>query len=90
MLQNLGMTEILVFGGIIVLLFGAKRLPQLGRSLGQGINDFYRGLTGRLNDEGPKTIEGESRPQLPSHDADTSKRSAQQSERDLYHNDANR
>jgi sec-independent protein translocase protein TatA len=29
---------------IILLLFGAKRLPELGRSLGQGIKEFREGL----------------------------------------------
>jgi sec-independent protein translocase protein TatA len=30
---------------IIALLFGAKRLPELGRSLGQGVKEFKEGLT---------------------------------------------
>ena len=30
--------------GIIVLIFGATRLPQLGRGLGEGISNFKRGL----------------------------------------------
>ena len=37
---------------IIALLFGAKRLPELGRSLGQGIKEFKEGIN--TNEEEPK------------------------------------
>ena len=37
-------THLLVLLVIIVLLFGAKRLPEMGRSLGQGIKEFKEGL----------------------------------------------
>jgi sec-independent protein translocase protein TatA len=30
---------------VLVILFGASRLPSLGRSLGQGIHEFKKGLT---------------------------------------------
>jgi sec-independent protein translocase protein TatA len=36
---------------IIVLLFGAKRLPELGRSLGSGIREFKGSLTGEDDDD---------------------------------------
>ncbi len=36
---------------IIALLFGAKRLPELGRSLGQGIKEFKEGIN--TNEEEP-------------------------------------
>ena len=41
---GLGTTELLVIGGIVVLLFGGKKLPQLGRSMGSAITNFKRGL----------------------------------------------
>nr|WP_320049800.1 twin-arginine translocase TatA/TatE family subunit [uncultured Desulfuromonas sp.] len=41
---GLGTTELLVILGIIVVLFGAKRLPQLGAGLGKGIKNFKQGL----------------------------------------------
>ncbi|MFW6147181.1 MAG: Sec-independent protein translocase subunit TatA/TatB [Thermodesulfobacteriota bacterium] len=37
---GLGTTELLVIGGIIVLLFGAKRLPEIGKGLGSAIREF--------------------------------------------------
>ena len=41
---GLGTTELLVIGGIVVLLFGGKKLPQLGRSMGSAITNFKKGL----------------------------------------------
>jgi sec-independent protein translocase protein TatA len=37
---GLGTMELLVIGGIIVLIFGAKRLPEIGRGLGSAIREF--------------------------------------------------
>ena len=37
-------THLLLFLLLILLLFGAKRLPEVGRSLGQGIKEFKEGL----------------------------------------------
>jgi sec-independent protein translocase protein TatA len=42
---NLGPMEMLIVMGIAVLLFG-KRLPEVGRSLGKGIVEFRKGLSG--------------------------------------------
>jgi sec-independent protein translocase protein TatA len=41
---GLGTTEIIIIAFVIVLLFGGKRLPQLGRSLGSAITNFKKGL----------------------------------------------
>lgn len=41
---GLGTTELLVIGGCILLLFGGKKLPQLGRSMGSAITNFKKGL----------------------------------------------
>lgn len=40
MLRNFGVTELLIILAIILLLFGATRLPQLARGIGQGIKEF--------------------------------------------------
>jgi TatA/E family protein of Tat protein translocase len=53
MLANFGWTEILMLSGIVILLFGAKRFPIIGRSLGQGISNLFRGLKGTLDDDPP-------------------------------------
>ena len=42
---GLGTTELMVIAGVIVLLFGGKKLPQLGRSMGSAITNFKKGLS---------------------------------------------
>lgn len=42
-LPNIGWTEMIVVGVVMLLLFG-RRLPEVGRSLGQGIVQFKKGL----------------------------------------------
>lgn len=41
---GLGTTEIIVIAFVVVLLFGAKKLPLLGRSMGSAITNFKKGL----------------------------------------------
>ncbi len=43
---NLGYGEILLIFLVILLLFGAKRLPELARGLGQGIREFKGAVDG--------------------------------------------
>jgi len=52
MFGNLGMSEMLILLVIVLLLFGAKRLPEIGGSLGKGIREFKGSL---------KEVEGEIR-----------------------------
>lgn len=42
---NLGFTEILVILLLVLLLFGAKRLPEIGASMGKGIREFKRSIS---------------------------------------------
>ena len=42
---NLGFTEIMVILLVVLLLFGAKRLPEVGSSIGKGIREFKRSIT---------------------------------------------
>lgn len=45
MFGNLGFTEIAILLLILVLFFGAKRIPEIGASIGKGIKEFKRGLS---------------------------------------------
>ena len=45
--MSLGWGELLVIFGIIVLLVGARRLPDVGRSVGQAIREFQRAILGK-------------------------------------------
>ena len=42
---NLGVWEILMIMVVVLLLFGAKRLPEVGSSIGKGIREFKRSIS---------------------------------------------
>ncbi|HXE57132.1 MAG TPA: twin-arginine translocase TatA/TatE family subunit [Gemmatimonadales bacterium] len=42
---NLGFWEIMMIALAVLLLFGAKRLPEIGASMGKGIREFKRSLS---------------------------------------------
>ncbi len=46
MFGNLGWPEIILLLLVALLLFGAKKLPEVGRSLGKGIREFKKALKG--------------------------------------------
>jgi sec-independent protein translocase protein TatA len=41
---NIGPQEMFILFLIIILLFGAKRIPEIGRSIGRGIQEFKKGM----------------------------------------------
>ena len=43
----LGIQEIVLLIVLFGIIFGAKRLPELGRSLGRGMREFRNGVTGK-------------------------------------------
>ncbi len=47
----IGIPELLVILFIIVLIFGASRLPELGKGLGKGIRNFKEATRDGLNDK---------------------------------------
>lgn len=51
-MPNIGPMELLVILAIVLVLFGARKLPLLGRGLGEGIRNFRSGLKGDAT-EGP-------------------------------------
>jgi sec-independent protein translocase protein TatA len=54
MLANIGPPEIILIVIAIVLLFGARKLPELARSLGRSSKEFKAGLKeGAVDDEEP-------------------------------------
>ncbi len=55
-MPNIGLPELLIIFAIIVLLFGATRLPGLGKSVGQSVRGFKQGLSGD-DEEKPKELE---------------------------------
>ena len=62
MLPNLGPTELILIFLIVLLLFGANRIPEIAKGLGKGIRDFKKGMSGideevRKDDATPPRIE---------------------------------
>ena len=57
---NVGTPEILIIVLIVLLLFGAKRLPELAKGLGQGIREFKGAIDGAKKD-----IEGSNENEKP-------------------------
>ena len=47
----IGMPEIILLGLIALLLFGPKRLPEMGRGLGKGLREFKDSVSGDHKDE---------------------------------------
>lgn len=45
-MPSLGVPELVIIFLIVILLFGASRLPQIGKGLGEGIRFFKKGLKG--------------------------------------------
>jgi sec-independent protein translocase protein TatA len=71
---GIGLPEILIFLVIVLLLFGAKRVPEIGRSVGKGMREFKDAVTGRDDDRPPRLPEApedEERVASPSRERDT-------------------
>jgi len=62
-MPNIGPLELVVILVIVLLLFGAKRLPELGRSLGSGMKEFKDSVTGKDSDNGRTELEAGDAPQ---------------------------
>ena len=50
MLGNLGFPEILIIMVIVLLLFGAKRIPEIAGSMGKGIKEFKKNINEATNE----------------------------------------
>lgn len=40
----IGTTELLLIGGLVLLLFGGKKLPEMMKGLGKGVSEFKKGV----------------------------------------------
>jgi sec-independent protein translocase protein TatA len=57
----IGLPELGVVLIVVLIIFGPKRLPQMGRSLGAGMREFKDGITGKGDGDGD---EPEPRPEI--------------------------
>ncbi len=69
--SGLGMWEMILIFLVVLLLFGAKRLPEIGSSLGKGIREFKSSV---------KEIEGELKAPLEEHTGSNSSPPAEEGE----------
>jgi sec-independent protein translocase protein TatA len=56
-MPNIGPLEIVIVLVVVLLIFGPKRLPDLGRSLGSGMREFKDSVTGKGKDDEPAEIQ---------------------------------
>lgn len=49
----IGVPELLLLGLVVLLVFGPKRLPEMGRSMGRGLREFKSSITGDDKDQQP-------------------------------------
>lgn len=51
MFGNIGITELLIVLAIILIIFGASKIPDLGKALGEGISNFRKALKDASKEE---------------------------------------
>lgn len=59
--QSVGPTELLIVLGIVLVIFGPKRLPALGRQLGAGMREFKDSITRKHDEDDDDTDDSRNR-----------------------------
>jgi sec-independent protein translocase protein TatA len=72
---GIGVPELLILLVVVLLVFGARRLPEMGRSLGRGMREFKEAVTGK---------DDEDRPELPPSREEEPAAAASSRERDTF------
>lgn len=57
----IGATEIILISGVILLIFGGKKLPELMKGMGKGVKNFKEGLAEPTEEEMNRRVEEEIR-----------------------------
>jgi sec-independent protein translocase protein TatA len=53
-MPSLGPMELIIILVIVIVLFGASRLPQIGKGIGEGIKNFKKGMKAADEDDEPQ------------------------------------
>jgi sec-independent protein translocase protein TatA len=64
-MPNVGPLEIIGLLLLALLLFGAKRLPEIGRSLGRGMREFKDSVSGKDDDDKPELTQSTTSAEAP-------------------------
>ncbi len=65
-LGPVGPTELLLIALIIIIIFGARKLPELGKSLGEGIKNFRKSISSKEKND--KSSSDTDKPEPPTKD----------------------
>ncbi len=66
---GIGVTELIIVLVIVLVIFGPKRLPAMGRSLGSGMREFKNSITGKDKDDEDDEDEDQERTELTAAEA---------------------
>ncbi|HEX9384545.1 MAG TPA: twin-arginine translocase TatA/TatE family subunit [Gemmatimonadaceae bacterium] len=83
MFGNLGFPELLIIMVVVLLLFGAKRIPEIAGSMGKGIKEFRKNIneaTRDITSETQQTIDTDTQTRLTAAELER-KRAAEEAER---------
>jgi sec-independent protein translocase protein TatA len=73
-MPNIGPLEIIIVLVIVLIIFGPKRLPDLGRSLGTGMREFKDSVTGKDRDKEELGAGDGEQEQAPAEESETVRR----------------
>ena len=68
---GIGVWELLILLLVLLLVFGPKRLPEMGRSLGKGMREFKDSISGKDDDEPVHVAQSAELPPAPVDDSAT-------------------
>jgi sec-independent protein translocase protein TatA len=68
--QSIGPLELLIVLGIVLIIFGPKRLPSLGRQLGAGMREFKDSISRKGGEDEDEDSDDEDRPAALARPAD--------------------
>ncbi|CAN5584846.1 hypothetical protein BH20ACT18_BH20ACT18_10290 [soil metagenome] len=66
---GIGVSELIIVLVIVLVIFGPKRLPAMGRSLGSGMREFKNSITGKDEDDEDDEDEDQERTELTAAEA---------------------
>jgi sec-independent protein translocase protein TatA len=67
---GIGVTELVILLVVLLVFFGPKRLPEMGRSLGKGMREFKDSISGKDDDDDDEPVHRRLASELPPADDD--------------------